>query len=77
MKFFFATAAVLLSAFGISMLVSLVVGAAASLVSDQPGMEKVTNELGHRAIVWTCAICAGCLLALFTIEQWWPKWLPA
>jgi len=77
MKFFAATIVLLLLAFSVSMLVSLLIGAAASLVSDEPGMEKVTNELGHRAIAWTCALCGAGLLALFTIEQWWPKWLPA
>lgn len=56
----------------LSMVVSLIFSAMASLIADEPGQEHQVTDLGHRAVPWTAALCFVGVAALYTIEQWWP-----
>lgn len=56
----------------LSVVVSLIFGAMASLIADEPGAEHVPTDLGHRAVVWTAGLCFVGVAALITIEEWWP-----
>lgn len=56
-----------MTAFSVSLIVCLIVGAMASLGSDEPGGQALTDT-GHRAVAWASAFGLVCMLAALALE---------
>lgn len=56
-----------MTAFGVSLIVCLIVGAMASLGSDEPGGHALTDT-GHSAVKWACVFGLMCMLAALVLE---------
>lgn len=57
-----------LTAAAIGTVISIVVGAMASVIGDRPGEDPIT-ETGHRAIAWSCTLCLLGIAALLVLEH--------
>lgn len=56
-----------MTAFSVSLIVCLIIGAMASLGSDEPGGQALTDT-GHRAVKWACTFGLVCMLAALALE---------
>lgn len=57
------------TALAVSLIVSIVIGGAASLMSDAPGHEHPITALGHRAIGWACAVGVLTVSTVIALEH--------
>lgn len=53
--------------FAVSLMVSLIIGAMASIATDEPGGTPMC-ENGHRAVTWGCTIGLVLMLAALVVE---------
>lgn len=63
-----STAALVLAMLSLSAVVSIIIGAMASLTSGRPG-EEAMSAAGHRAVCWVSVLCGVGVLTLLALER--------
>lgn len=53
----------------VSLIISIVIGAMASLVPDRPGAEHPITALGHRAINWAAGLGLVAVITVLALEH--------